>query len=408
MDLIMSDPAGPLSEKSVRDKVQKAIEQAAGKVPNWGELFDKAKDANREVYLPKVPTYTAPIPTPKRNPLKPLVKERSWAWETGNKDNLWVQVQSNFRMDANTTSIKATANGIVNGAVLGLWDGEILGAQATSDVGNTHIGSLGINIRAGGKSVFAKNWSKSFSPLQVHEERRFDVREEVSYRFAIGPFPCKGTIGFVGTAGLRYGFDVVPIQISAFAVPYVATKAFAQVGVDIVVASAGVGGELTLINDDVTLQGAASLSFEDDPTLSLELTGKNTIEALSGKLYAFAKVGVWPFDKEWRFTIYEWTGYKRDADMFKFRTSWGPNGITAEGDLTAEDVMEVKADTEERKLIDLENTAASTAVEVFDAVANDLNSDAAQAVLDENAKHIAVSAGIDQAITAFWTELNKT
>jgi hypothetical protein len=410
LDIMLHDPAGPLSENSVRAKIEKAIELAASKVPNWSEVYEKVKNPEREIYLPRVPSYTAPTPTPKRSALKPLFKERSWAWDMGEKDSLWVQVQASFRIDGNTTAVKAAASGAVKASVLGQWEGEVLGVQATGDIGESHVAALGINVRAVGKSVFARSWNKSWSdgPLQEHDEKRFDVRQEADYRFAIGPIPCKGTIGFVGAAGIKYGFDIVPIQISAFAVPFVASKVFAQVGVDLVVVSGGVGGELTLINDDVTLQGGASLTFDDDPTLTLELTGKNTIEALSGKLYAFAKVGVWPLDWEGRFTFYEWKGYKKDSDLFKFRTTWGPSGITAEGDLTAEDVMEVTADTQERRLTDLENTTSGRAFEVFDAIARDLNTPAAAAVRAENARHEAISHAIDDTIAQYWAELARS
>ena len=415
MDMVFSDPAGPLaSQDSVAAKIKKAIDKGKDKIPSWDEILAKAKDTDREVYLPKVPTYTAPIPTPKRSALKPLFKERSWAWEMGEKDNLWTQVQASFRIDGSKTAAKTAAKGTINASVLGLWEGEALGAEANADIGDTHIAGLSVNVRVVGKSVFSKNWSKNWTdgPFQEHDEKSFDTRKEVSYRFAIGPFPCKGTVGFIGQAGIKYGFDIVPIQISAFAVPFAATKAFAQVGVDIVVASAGVGGDLTLINDDVTLQGGVSLTFEDDPTLTLELTGKNKIEALSGKLYAFAKVGLCGLSshlcKEWRFTIFSWPGYKNDADLFKFRTTWGPSGITVEGDATAEDVMEVTADTQERRIIDLENKTSARAFEVFDAIAKDLNSAAAAAVQAEKIRHDGISKAIDDTITAYWAELARS
>jgi hypothetical protein len=404
LTLAMSNPGGPLSLDAVKDKVQKAIDQAKNGVPNWGEVFDKAKDENRDVYLPPVPTYTAPTPTPHRTPLNPLTKERAWSWEYGHKDSAWAQASANFSLNGNKTSAKAIAKGLVNGAVLGQWEGEVLSAEATAEVNDSHTVGLSINLRAAGRSVFSRSWNAG--PIEEHGEKRFDVREEKSWRFAIGPIPCKGTVGFIGAAGLKYGFDVMPIQIYAFAVPFVSTKVFAQVGADIVIASAGVGGQLTLINDDVTLQGGVSVTFEDEPTITLEMTGKNKIDALSGRLYAFAKVGVWPLDKEWQFDLFKWDGYKKESEIFNYRRTLGPNGIKAEGLLTAEDVMEVTATDTEHRLIDLENASNARAFEVFNAIAGDLNGTGPTTVLSETARHASISSGIDETIQQYNADLN--
>jgi hypothetical protein len=396
VEKILSDKAGPLSPSTIAEKIQRAIDLAKTMVPNWGELYDKITDPAREVYLPPVPTYSAPVPQPKRTELKPLVKERSWSWDLGEKKSLWVQLLASFRIDGSKTAAKAAAKGQVNAAVLGLWEGEALGADATASVGDGSVGSLAVNVRAIGKTVFSKSWTEGV--LKQQDEKRFDVHPEWSFRFAIGPVPCKGTIGFMGSVGVKYGFQVVPIQISAFAVPFAATKVFAQVGADIVVAGAGVGGEVTLINDDLTLQGSFSVTFEDQPSLVLEL---------SGKIYAYVYVKFLFIKWKGTFTIYSWTGFKKDSDIFKFRTTWGPDGVKAEGDLTAEDVMQVKADQAERRLVDLENASNQRVFEVFDAIARDLNSAASAAVTSERTRHAAISQGIDATIAQYRAALNQ-
>jgi len=404
VDQIMNDPAGPLKPSSIADKILLKLQLAETLVPNWDTLFDHVADPDRTVFLPKVPTFTAPTPTPKRTVLKPLLKERSWAWDLGNKSSLWVQLLASFRIDGSKTEVKSVAKGQMNGAVLGLWEGEIIDASATASAGGiATTASLAVSVRAVGISVFSKTWSEKI--IKQTEQKSYDVHPEWSYRFAIGPVPCKGTVGFVGSVGVKYGYQIVPIAINVFVVPFAATKVFAQVGADIGIASAGVGGEITLLNDAVTLQGLFSVSIEDEPTLTLELTGKNTVDCLSGRLYAYARInyfiGSWTGD----FTIFSWTGYKKDSDLFKFRTTWGPSGVTAEGDLTAEDVMEVTADNLERRLVDLENASQLRAFEVFDALARDLNGDAAALVSSERDRHTGISAQIDTAIARFRAEM---
>lgn len=403
---LLKSPSLPLSSSRILQKIQKVLDLAAAKVPNWTELYNKIKDPNRDVYLPPVPTYSAPTPKPKRPELKPLMKERSWAWEVGEKNSMWVQVQASARIDGATTATKAVAKGAVNAAVLGKWEGEALGADATGSVGYDSIGSLVVNVRAVGKTVFSRTWATGV--VRIGDEKRFDAHPEWSFRFSIGPVPCKGTIGFMGAVGVKYGFEIVPIQISAYAVPFASTKVFAQVGVDIVVASAGVGGQLVLIEDSLTLQGSFAVTFEEQPSLVLELSGKDTLNCLSGSLYAFVAVDFWLVSWKGKFDIFKWDGFKTDVDIFKFRTTWGPDGVTAEGDLTAEDVMEVKAVDEQARLADLENASSGRVFEVMDAIAKDLNSSDATEVRSEGEKHQAISAAIDEAIGKYWDELKKS
>jgi hypothetical protein len=401
---VLSDPAGPLSPDTTTEKIRRKLELAMTMIPNWDALYDRIKDPNRDIYLPPVPTYTAPIPAPKRTELKPLAKERSWAWDMGDKNSLWVQVLASFRIDGSKTEVKSVAKGAINAALVGVWEGEVLGADATASAGGVEgtVASLGVKVRAIGKTVFSKTWTQR--TIKEGDEKRFDVHPEWSWRFAIGPVPCKGTIGFVGAVGVKYGYEIVPIAISVYTVPFAASKVFAQVGADLVFASAGVGGEVTLINDYVTLQGSFAVSFEDQPSLVLELTGKNSVDCLSGRLYAYARI----LGFSGTFTIWEWTGYRKDADLFKFRTTWGPNGVTAEGDLTAEDVMEVTADQEERRLVDLENASHQRVFEVFDATGRDLNGAAAALVSFERDRQAAISHAIDDTIAQYQAELNRT
>ena len=130
---ILKDSSGPLSPSSIEDRIQKAIDLARTAIPNWGELYDKIKDPTRDVYLPGVPTYTAPIPQPKRTELKPLIKARSWSWEIGEKKSLWVQLLASLTINGAKTAVKGEALAQMNGAVLGLWQGEILGAHAVAN-----------------------------------------------------------------------------------------------------------------------------------------------------------------------------------------------------------------------------------------------------------------------------------
>ncbi len=415
---VLKDSSGPLSASTIAEKIQQALDRARTMIPNWGELYDKIKDHSRDVYLPEVPTYSAPVPAPKRTLFSKVSKDRTWAWEIGEKKSLWVQALASLHIDGSKTTGTAVAKGQINGAILGLWDGSVLDANATAsaatippkdDAGNpNHDGfaRLDVLVKALGKTLYDHHWQEKV--LKISDDKLWSVSESKSYRFAIGPIPCKGTVGFMGAAGIKYGHQVLPIEVMAFAVPYVDTKLFAQLGVDIVVAAAGVGGEVTLINDAVTLQGSLAVTFEDQPSLVLELSGKNSVDCLSGTLYAFAKVRFLFIKKTFKHVFFSWTGFKKESDLFNFRTTWGPDGVKAEGDLTAEDVMEVKADTEERRLVDLENASQQRVFEVFDAIAKDLNSADSTQITAQRLRHQSISQSIDSALAQYRAELARS
>jgi hypothetical protein len=404
---VLADSSGPLSPSTIAEKIQKAIDLARAQVPNWGELYDKIKDHSRDIYLPEVPTYSAPLPKPKRTELKPLLKARNWAWEIGSKSSLWVQALANLAINVGKIAAKAEARAQINGAVLGLWEGEIFGASAIANVTgeDDKLADFTVKVNVVGNTVFNKTWDKKV--IEVTDNREFDVRKESSIRFAIGPIPCKGTVGFIGAAGIEFGYTVIPIQILASTVPYVDTKLYAQLGVDIIIASAGVAGEVTLINDHMTFSASASVTFEDQPSLVLEMSGKNSVDCLSGTLYAYAKIRILFIKKTIRHVFYKWTGYKKDSDLFNFRTTWGPDGVTAKGDLTAEDIMEVTADNEERRLVDLENASAQRVFEVFAAIVRDLNSADSTQVTAQRLRHQSIAQSIDDSITQYRAELTR-
>src|SRR5262249_25066000 len=94
-----------------------------------------------------------------------------------------------------------------------------------------------------------------------------------------------------------------------------------RAGVDVVVASAGVGGDLQIINDELALGGQASLGLAAaKPTFKIHVYCTNNLTLLKGKIFLFAKVGVKVLGhfigKEYDFTIYEFPGFKFNGNLF--------------------------------------------------------------------------------------------
>ncbi|WP_437659789.1 hypothetical protein [Sorangium sp. So ce1182] len=387
-------------------QVDEAWKKYQAQVPSWDDLYKKADDAKVKVYLPDKPVLSPPA-SPSRHPdLKPLFKEKTWSTEVGSKSTLWVSPSATLSVTASKTDADVKATGKVLGAFLGVWDGEIVAASAEGKTLGTDQGSLNITVSVVGNTVFSPSWTEK--GLNRKDKKEYSADEGVDYRFAIGPIPMRARVGFTGAVGLQYGFQILPLQVIAYAQPYADTKMYAQVGADIGIAGAGVGGEVTLIKDSFTVQGSTLVKLEDEPTLVVELSGDNEMMALCGRLYFYAYFDYWIDKAKLNFDIWDWDGVDAKANMFDYRWTWTPSGAAVDGkNLSAEDVMEVNAANEDIRLTQIENNTSQHVHDVMTAVAADVNSTHAARVLTEHAKENALSEALDVAVQQYWTEVVK-
>jgi|GEM_PF-5029564 len=406
-DLILEDiRANGISEWSPEERlkrVEAAWKRYQDQLPSWDELYAKANDASVKVYLPEVPPFSAPVPQIKRAELKPVFKERTWSFDVGQKSKFWVNAQASLSLRASKVDAVGDARGAVNAALMGKWEGEVLSARAHAEAPATDDGKLQLEVRGLGKVLWSKNWE--LPGIHYEDKLEWPLDYSVDYRFAIGPVPMRARVGFRATAGAKYGYDVLPLQVGAHAVPFAAADAYAQVGVDIGIAGGGVGGQLILIQDYVTLQGAARVEFDDEPSLIVELIGTNSMTALSGRLYAYAYInylfGKW--EGQWDF--FKWEGFRKDGNLFNFKWVWTPSGVTATGDLKAEDIMEIKQTEAELRLLEIENNSQAQLWNTMKAISDDANSAEAVKVLTEQGRLTSIATSVDEALRQYETEL---
>src|SRR5208283_1005238 len=77
----------------------------------------------------------------------------------------------------------------------------------------------------------------------------------------VGPIPMDVKIGAHGSAGLQYSMKLAPTAISLSGGPTVNASVYAQAGVDLVVALAGVKANLTLVNWKMNFNGDAGIGW---------------------------------------------------------------------------------------------------------------------------------------------------
>ena len=151
--------------------------------------------------------------------------------------------------------------------------------------------------------------------------RGIDV-EFANFRVMIGPVPVKVAAGAQGNVGMRYYAGLNPASAIAEFAPIVRSNLYVQAGVDIVVAGAGAGAALTLVNYDLSLYGALRLWTQipdggTKPELGIrnQFQVSHKLQMLSGNAYAYAYIYypsccIPPWKKkEWRWEMFSWDGF---------------------------------------------------------------------------------------------------
>jgi hypothetical protein len=155
---------------------------------------------------------------------------------------------------------------------------------------------------------------------------------EARARFAIGPIPVTLAAGAAGEIGvelslqgnMEYGCpnpsqnpntvvttgpspDLLRLGAEGGARPYAALNAFASAAVDLVIASAGVRTDLTLLQLSIpfTASVSANLDAQSSPTARARTQMKLSLQSLSGRISVFIDT---VFGKVLDETIFKWSG----------------------------------------------------------------------------------------------------
>jgi hypothetical protein len=146
--------------------------------------------------------------------------------------------------------------------------------------------------------------------LLITDKRSIGVDRGVSFHWVLVVVPIELKLGFHGSAGVSYGFDLAPLKAKALFTPFVNTTAYGQASADLGIASAGVQGVLTLLNASLPIGATVGVETGQQPVLFAEYYIQNTVNALSGRLFAFAEIDYWIGSDSWSWDIFKWNGFK--------------------------------------------------------------------------------------------------
>lgn len=270
----------------------------------------------------------------------PVNDSRNWNWNVGDASSFAAYVNGSLTLsgdackppdmshfDNNQSHFTVTAEGKAGGTIFGV-GGEML--RATGDLGgNQATGTVtaGLGIFVLGQDVFSVNQSAN-----GHWEYENNISKGVDFSTSIpipvGPFDIDVTVGAQGSVGFDYSISLYPMSVSLSGGPFAHTNVYAQAGLNVVIAEAGVGASLTLVNWDMNLGGSAGVGWLLGFYLYDDVYADSNLNLLGGSVYVYAKVyypclDPWPdiCDSQWQANLWSWGGLQYNSVLFDQRNT---------------------------------------------------------------------------------------
>jgi hypothetical protein len=282
-----------------------------------------------------------PPPPPAPGPqCQHMHDDRPWNWDVGDPSTFHAYVNGTLsltgdacrppdmqKLDTNQSHFNVTAEGKAGGEVFGI-GGDLL--RVTSNLG----GDQASNTVTAGMGVFVLgvdilNINKSATGhwgIDDQISKGLDFSTSLP-PIPVGPFDIDVTIGARGEAGFHYGISLVPNNLSISGGPFVHSSIYAQAGLNIVVAEAGMGVTLTLVNWDMNLNGSVGYGWFFKFYVTDEIYVDSNLNLLSGNVYVYAKVvypcfGLPPWCwAEYDHTLWSWNGLNFNSVLFDERNT---------------------------------------------------------------------------------------
>ncbi len=211
----------------------------------------------------------------------------------------------------------------------------LLDAQALFD---TEKKNLHLHLKVAGKDIFTpvdKSWSTP-APLHYEVAKDYGTGKKsasiVKTYIVVVVVPIKVEAGISGEVGIKLGFTADAVgfdneqcpkaKVGGLVEPYVSANGYLEAGIDVVVASAGIRGEVTIIRASTPFNaglGVALLQGELKPeNFELQVNTKLGVklQTLNGSIRAYAQVGFCPLCLRGEKEIIGWEGPSLDTVLF--------------------------------------------------------------------------------------------
>ena len=280
------------------EDVQDLLEKPS--LPKVYALAEKYEDLIPEEYqLPNIPT----IPSPKLNKRTDLKLEKELKWKgvfEGKKDIAAIYADAWFELRAGRADepdkAPVTDHAVQAEAKAGGWllnnELNVAYAHLNSELSPSN-GFADFKYCFLGHCELDENGVKDIG-ISVSEPNLYSKNERWYYTqpFAIGPIPCKINYGASLYVNLGYGAGLNLMMAEAKVLGRAKASGFVEGAVGLEgVAEGGLGGELFIIDDELSGGAEAKFSFVGGkPTVNAAIVADNNLQALNGRLYGYAQV----------------------------------------------------------------------------------------------------------------------
>jgi len=233
---------------------------------------------------------------------------KTWDQSFGSRDKVGAGLTGELNVVGSQDGVTASAVARAYGAILDHeWD--LVRVTGNMKAPKSGGGTVQVNLHVVGLG------DTSFTSLSGDKTRQLDVSEK--FPIPIGPFMLNVKIGVRGSAGVQYGVALKPAGVNVSLTPKVQVAAYGQGGIDLGIAEGGVGAELTLLKSALQLGAEGEcVTILGRNALKARTYGAGSLEALSGRLYAYAKVDVLFWEDEWQTDIWSFEGFKKNYTLF--------------------------------------------------------------------------------------------
>ncbi len=233
---------------------------------------------------------------------------------TAGDDNINVAFYGDLSLLNNCTQQQADVHA---GAASKLYsiDVEIIDAAAGASLEDYNIFAINGEIAVFGMVV--DDFSYDFTAeISYGDTLSFPVEISDKQIFFAGPIPIGVDYGIIGEGGLEYNANLRALALGLDVIPFVKTSVFAAAGIDAIIASVKVRGELALINDSFNTNLILAIDQETFDRAFFTAYGENEFSALDGSIDLIAEVGIDPLKESYDLELYAWKGYSIRDEAF--------------------------------------------------------------------------------------------
>jgi len=261
------------------------------------------------------------LPPPPKKPAVVVTESKEYPFSLGDPNLFAAGVYGKLDLAGSEENMKLTGNARANVSIFGISsDVARLNGWMNAPKKGDMTGKIMLDVLPFG-TVYNLDLKGASISTADSAKRGADV-QFASFRVMIGPVPVLVKAGAQGNVGMRYYAGLNPASAVGEFAPIIRSKLYVQAGVDIVVAGAGAGADMTLVNYDLSMYGALRLWMQipeggTKPEMGIrrQFQMSHKLTMLSGNAYAYAYIYyprccIPPWGKkEWRWNMFSWDGF---------------------------------------------------------------------------------------------------